>query len=147
MADGTICRRFEDGHTEWRTRLPDDRVSWRDGTGGQGVDELLGDGVIKRVHAAGKVEYARDQGYGRTAWGNDTLTINRTALVGRLGGGLAAVGLGAAAAAIVAPPLSLSAAEEEELRRRKAGSSGGFDLEADGWGDDEEEKDEEGDFG
>ncbi len=145
MADGTVCRRFDERRTEWRTRLPDERVGWRDASGATGTDELLGDGVIKRTHGDGRVEYARDQGFGRTAWANETVTINRTPVAGGTGAGLAAV---AVTAAFLAPPLSLTAGEEEALRRRRAdaGSVEGGDIDFDGWGEDKDDEGED-DFG
>src|SRR6185369_13453029 len=98
------------GRAEWRTRLADGRVGWRDAAGGKGVDELLGDGVLKRTHDVGNVEYAREQGYGRTAWkGGRIVTVNRTSLGGRVGGALAALGGAAMLGALVPPPESLTA--------------------------------------
>ncbi len=149
LADGTVCRRFEDGRTEWRVRLPDQRVSWRDSSGRRGVDELLGAGVVKREHGDGRVEYAREHGYGRTVWPRDVVTVNRTSFGGRLGTGLAAIGAGAAMGALLAPPDALTEAEEEELRRQRAATTeSGVDVssDADDWGDDGGDMGD-GDFG
>jgi hypothetical protein len=97
--------------------------------GATGTDELLGDGIIKRTHADGRVEYAREQGFGRTAWPGGLLTVNRTSLGGRAGTLLTLLGVGTWMGAINPPPDALTAAQEDELRRRAAdtgsGDSGG----------------------
>ena len=81
MADKTVCRRYSDGRTEWRSRLDRLRVAWRDDRFDEGVDELLGDGILKRTHANGHSEYGREQGFGRTAWQEGrVLTVNETSL-------------------------------------------------------------------
>jgi hypothetical protein len=141
LSDGSVHRRFSDGREEWRWRGPGSVVHWRDNAGTTGTDELLGGRIIKRLFADGRVLYGRDQGYGRTAWGDRTLTVNRTSFGGRAGQLLAAAGAGFALGAIVAPPLGMSAIEEEELRRQQAqqsSSSGdGGDGGDDGaWSDD-----------
>ncbi len=155
MADGTICRRFEDGRTEWRTRQPDERVTWRDAAGAEGTDELLGDQVIKRTHADGRAEYARDQGYGRTAWINDVLTVNRTLQAAhRPGTALEEFLNGPRDKDFVPPPATLTPAEEEELRRRKKKTGEDSDREVaarrssdNDWGDDSDGSDGDDDFG
>lgn len=126
LADGSVCRRYEDGRTEWRTRLDDHRVRWRDANGAEGEDEFLGDGIIKRTAPDRPAEYARDQGYGRTAWMNDLLTINRIVTVPP-----------PADAAFTPPPASLTPAEEEALRKKRSASIEVEDEEGgdgDGWG-------------
>ena len=154
LADGTICRRFEDGRTEWRSRRPDERVDWRDATGAQGVDELLGDNIIKRQHQDGRAEYARDQGHGRTAWANDLLTVNRTLQAAPRPGSSLADMLNIKEDRedrrdFVPPPAALTAAEEEELRRRKAAKASGreIDVDSEGWGEDLDGDEGDGDFG
>lgn len=127
LSDGSVHRRFSDGRQEWRWRGPGPLVSWRDSTGGTGTDEPLGGRIIKRTFADGRVLYGRDQGYGRTAWGDQTLTVNRTSFGGRVGAVLAAAGAGFALGAIVAPPLFMSSGEEEELRRQAQQSSSSGD--------------------
>jgi hypothetical protein len=140
LSDGSVHRRFSDGREEWRWRGPDTVVRWRDHAGASGTDEALGGQVIKRQFADGRVLYGRDQGYGRTAWSDRSLTVNRTTFGGRVGAFLAAAGAGFALGAIVAPPLSLTAFEEDELRRQQAqsssGDSGGGGADDGGWGDD-----------
>ena len=151
LADGSVCRRFEDGRTEWRSRLANSRVAWRDGSGGKGVDEMLGDGVIKRTHEIGRVEYAREQGYGRTAWdGGRLVTTNRTSFGGRVGGALSALGAAALLGAVTPPPDALTSAEEEELRQKQAaaGSHLEVDGDVDGWTEGDDDFDGgDGDFG
>lgn len=127
LSDGSVHRRFSDGREEWRWRGQGALVHWRDNAGSSGTDELLGSRVIKRTFGDGRVLYGRDQGYGRTAWGDRTLTVNRTSFGGRAGALLAAAGAGFALGAIVAPPLAMSAFEEEELRRQQSSGSGGGD--------------------
>lgn len=132
LPDQSVRRIYSNGVTEWRRRLPDGTVAWQDSRGQQGIDELLGEGVVKRV-ANGRVFYGKEQGYGRTAWiidGRPTVTINETSFGGRLGEMLAMVGLAGIMGAIVWPPLMLSPTEEEQLRiaarqQSSTGSSGG----------------------
>ncbi len=134
LSDGSVHRTFSDGRQEWRWRRPGTVVQWRDNAGLSGTDELLGGRIIKRTFTDGRVLYGRDQGYGRTAWGDQTLTVNRTSFGGRAGALLAAAGAGFALGAIVAPPLAMSQLEEEQLRQQQAqqsSTSGG-----DGGGDD-----------
>jgi hypothetical protein len=118
LSDGSVHRRFSDGREEWRWRGPGRSVLWRDNTGSTGTDEALGGRIIKRTFADGRVLYGREQGYGRTAWGDQTLTVNRTSFGGRIGRVLAAAGAGFALGSIVAAPLVLSPLEEDELRRQ-----------------------------
>ncbi|MER0241672.1 hypothetical protein AAHZ94_06470 [Streptomyces sp. HSW2009] len=106
-----------------------------------GTDELLGEGIIKRVAADGTVSYGRDIGYGRTLWGRgERVLINRTSFGGRTGAVLGA--LGVATLAITAaqfPPVSLTPAEEEALRQQQAAQSaqGGSGSGDTGGGEDE----------
>jgi hypothetical protein len=152
LADGSVHRRFSDGREEWRRRGPAERmVSWRDNHGQQGTDELLGDRILKRAYATGQAVYGRDVGYGRTVWGNGTMTRNRTTFGGRMGSILAAVGAGAVLGAIVAPPMFMSPLEEDELReqarqqaQQQAQSGGDGDGDWDFDGDDSGDSD---DFG
>jgi hypothetical protein len=118
LSDRSVHRRFADGREEWRRRAGDQYVQWQDNSGRSGIDEALGGRIIKRTYSTGQVLYGRDQGYGRTAWGDGTLTINRTSFGGRTGAILAAVGAGALLGAVVAPPLMMSPFEEDELRRQ-----------------------------
>lgn len=90
LADRTVHRRYSDGRQEWRSRGPDGVVSWRDDRGSAGTDEPLGRHLIKRTYGDGRVVYGREAGYGRTLWGDGTLTANRSSFGGRLGGILAA---------------------------------------------------------
>ena len=139
LSDGSLHRRFSDGREEWRWRGQGPLVHWRDNAGGTGTDEPLGDRVIKRTFADGRVLYGRAQSYGRTAWSDQSLTINRTTFGGRTGRLLAAAGAGFALGAIVAPPLAMSAFEEDELRRQaqqaQQTQSGSGESGADGSGD------------
>ncbi|GIJ44492.1 hypothetical protein Val02_13780 [Virgisporangium aliadipatigenens] len=151
LADGSVHRRFSDGREEWRRRGPDRLVHWRDNQGQQGTDELLGNRIVKRFYAGGQAVYGRDIGYGRTVWGNGTLTRNRTTFGGRMGAILAAVGAGAVLGAIVAPPMFMSPEEEEDLReqarqqvQQQAQSGGDSDSDWDFDGDDSGDSD---DFG
>lgn len=135
LSDGSVHRRFSDRREEWRWRGQGTLVHWRDNAGRSGTDELLGDRIIKRTFSDGRVLYGRDQGYGRTAWGDQTLTVNRTSFGGRAGALLAAAGAGFALGAIVAPPLAMSSVEEEQLRQQAQQSSGsGGDGGGDGGG-------------
>jgi hypothetical protein len=148
LSDGSVHRRFSDGREEWRWRGAGSVVHWRDNRGATGTDEALGARVVKRAYSDGRTVYGREQGYGRTAWGDSTLTVNRTSFGGRVGTILAAAGAGFALGAIVAPPMILSPLEEDELRRQQAQSSndsggdGGGDSD---WGDDGMDSDD--DFG
>ncbi|MFF2324789.1 MULTISPECIES: hypothetical protein [unclassified Streptomyces] len=162
LADGTVHRRYEDGREEWRRRegARHHLVRWHDNRSASGIDELLGNRVIKRTFGDGTVTYARDIGYGRTLWGRgETVTVNRTSFGGRMGAvlaGLGVAGLGVAGLAVTAaqlPPLSMSPEEEEELRRQRAqgeSSSGGSGDSGDGgdadW-DDGEDSWSDDDFG
>lgn len=149
LADGSVHRRYADGRQEWRTRIPQGVVSWRDDWGNSGTDEGLGPKIVKRTYRNGAVVYGREAGFGRTLWGDGVLTMNRSSFGGRLGGILAGVAGGALLGALVMPPSSLSLAEEEELRRQSSAQSsdsgsidsGGYD----GWDDDA--GDDGGDFG
>lgn len=158
LSDRSVHRRFADGREEWRRRSGDRYVQWQDNSGRSGVDEVLGDRIIKRTYTTGQVVYGRDQGYGRTAWGDGTMTVNRTSFGGRTGAILAAVGAGALLGAIVAPPLMMSEFEEEELRRQSQqqqqsngdgdgdGGDGGSD-DGDSWSDNNDDAGSDDDFG
>ncbi|ACL26271.1 hypothetical protein [Chloroflexus aggregans] len=118
LPDQSVRRIYSNGVTEWRRRLPDGTVAWQDSRGQHGTDELLGEGIVKRV-ANGRVFYGKEQGYGRTAWmidGRPTVTVNETSFGGRLGEMLTMVGLTGMMGAIVWPPLMLSPEEEQQLR-------------------------------
>jgi hypothetical protein len=152
LSDGSVHRTLSDGRQEWRWRAGDRLVRWRDDRGRSGLDEALGRRIVKRTLADGQTVYGREQGYGRTAWSDGTLTVNRTSLGGRSGAILAAVGAGVLLGAIVAPPEALSAEEEEELRRQAqsdggggVGDGGGSGSGDDDW-DDHDEADDD-DFG
>lgn len=148
LADGSVHRRYADGRQEWRTRIAQGAVSWRDDRGNSGTDEALGPKIVKRMYHNGSVVYGREAGFGRTLWGDGVLTVNRSSFGGRLGGILAAVAGGALLGALVMPPSSLSQVEEEELRRQAAAQSSGS---SDGGGDyggwDDDGGDDGGDFG
>lgn len=66
LTDGTVCRRYTDGRTEWRSRGQSGVVFWRDDHGMTGTDEALGRDLIKRTYGDGRVIYGREGGYGRT---------------------------------------------------------------------------------
>jgi hypothetical protein len=151
LSDGSVHRRFSDGREEWRWRGVGALVHWRDNAGAGGTDEPLGDRILKRGYSDGRTVYGREQGYGRTAWSDNTLTVNRTSFGGRVGSILAAAGAGFALGAIVAPPTMLSPFEEDELRRQQAqssssGSEGGGDDGDSSW-DDDGGMDSDDDFG
>jgi hypothetical protein len=118
LADKTICRRYNNGRIEWRTKISDTKIDWRDNQTNFGVDELLGDGIIKRIYGNQTV-YAREQGYGRTLWSNNLLTVNKTSFGGKVGAILAGVGGAFLLGSLVAPPLMLGAEQEAELRRQQ----------------------------
>ncbi|WP_174714087.1 hypothetical protein [Candidatus Viridilinea mediisalina] len=120
LPDQSVHRTFDDGSYEWRRQLPDGRVEWQDSRGLAGVDELLGNRLIKRTLANGKVIYGRDQGYGRTAWVSGTsrmVTINQTAFGGQVGAALLAAGAGFMLGPIMWPPEHLTPEEEEQMRQ------------------------------
>lgn len=154
LADKTICRRYQNGRIEWRRRLDDGSIEWRDNQSNQGVDELLGDGIIKRTDGNSQIVYAREQGYGRTLWSNNLLTVNRTSFGGKIGGVLAAVGGAFLLGSLIAPPLMLEAEQEAELRRQHAlqqqtSSASDSSSSGDGgsWDDSSDFGDSDGDFG
>jgi hypothetical protein len=118
LVDGSVHRRFADGREEWRRRGDDGRVRWRDRFGATGTDEQLGQRIVKRQASNGQVVYGRDLGYGRTVWGNGTITRNRTSFGGRVGAILAAIGAGTVLGTVLAPPVALSFVEEEQLRQQ-----------------------------
>lgn len=150
LADKSVRRSYSDGRYEWRRRLPDGRVEWQDSTGHAGIDELLGEGVLKRSFTSGQIVYAREQGYGYTLWGGDEplLTVNQSAFVGRVAQLLAEVQEQGGLATFVLPPERLNPAEEQQLRQRgvSPGAGNGGDTGAhaasnihsdagDAWGD------------
>ncbi|WP_322512964.1 hypothetical protein [Chloroflexus sp.] len=151
LPDNSVRRIYSNGVTEWRRRLPDGTVAWQDSRGQQGSDELLGEGIVKRI-ANGRVLYGKEQGYGRTAWiidGRPTVTVNETSFGGRLGEVLAMIGLAGMMGAIVWPPLMLSPEEEEQLRaaaqQNLSSASSGVDSSTSGWDSDGDGSDS--DFG
>lgn len=119
LADGTVCRRYNNGRIEWRRKFDETKVEWRDNQSTQGFDELLGDGIIKRTYNDQTI-YAREQGYGRTLWSNNLMTINKTNFGGKIGAILAGIGGAFLLGSLVAPPMMLAAEQEEELRRQQA---------------------------
>lgn len=122
LADGTVYRRYADGRQEWRTRIDDRRIHWRDGYGRSGVDEPLGSTIVKRVYDDGVWIYGRENGFGRTFWSDGVLTVNRSRIGGRMGAvvaGLAGVGI---LGALIAPPDAMSFADEEALRAAAVGT-------------------------
>lgn len=138
LADGTVHRRYSDGRQEWRARRPDGVVTWRDGRGGTGSDEPLGRHLVKRSYLDGSVIYGREGGFGRTLWGDGSLTVNRSSLRGRLGGIVAAVAGTALIGSLVMPPDALTPEQEQELRAQAqdpAGGDGGSDHYGDWDGD------------
>ena len=153
LADKTVCRRYNNGRTEWRTRIDETKVDWRDNQSNFGVDELLGDGIIKRTNNNQTI-YAREQGYGRTLWSNNLLTVNRTSFGGKIGMILASVGGAFLLGSLIAPPLILGSGEEEALRQKQLqqqqstadGSSSSGDSGGD-WDDSGDLGDSDGDFG
>lgn len=139
LPDNSVRRHYSNGRDEWRRLLPDGRVEWEDTQGNSGVDEMLGDGIIKRTLADGQVLYARDQGYGRTAWrikGKTVLMVNQTSFGGKVGAVLTGLGAGALLGGLTLPPESLTLEEEEALRRQRdsSGDTGGGDYD---YGDDD----------
>lgn len=152
LADRSVRRSYSDGRFEWRQRLPDRRVQWRDNQGNSGVDELLGAGILKRTFDSGQISYGREQGYGRTAWGtqdNLVVTVNQSSFGGRVGTILTGIGAGVLLGSIVAPPQMLSAEEEQALRERAqessgdSGSSGGDDHDSGSRSDYDSEDDDD----
>lgn len=125
LAGGTVHRRYSDGRQEWRTRTPGGAVPWRDDQGRSGVDEPLGDKLIKRTFSDGSVAYGREAGFGRTLWRDGTLTVNRSSFGGRLGGILAAVTGAVVVGGLVLPPESLTPQEEQALRDEATADAGG----------------------
>jgi hypothetical protein len=119
LADGTVCRRYNNGRIEWRKKIDETKVEWRDNQSTNGFDEILGDGIIKRTYANQTI-YAREQGYGRTLWSNNLLTINKTDFGGKIGAILAGIGGAFLLGGLVAPPMTLAAEQEAELRRQQA---------------------------
>lgn len=142
LADRSVQRRYTDGRREWRRRVGR-AVEWRDDRGGSGIDEPLGDRLVKRRIQPDRVLYGRELGYGRTAWSDRVLTVNETSMGGRVGAILAGVGAAGLLPAIIDPPLVLSPEEEEALRQQA--QSGGSD--ADWAGDDWTAADEDDDWG
>src|SRR6185312_8901217 len=126
LADRTVRRSYSDGRQEWRRRAGR-AVEWRDATGVMGVDEPLGDRIVKRTVHPDRVRYGRELGFGRTAWSDGVLTVNRTSRGGRVGAIMAGVGAAALLPAIIDPPDVLSPVEEEELRRQASQQSGSSD--------------------
>lgn len=120
LTDGTARRSYDDGRQEWRRRGPGPVVSWRDDRGNTGTDETIGMRILKRSTSTGAVLYGRELGYGRTAWSDGILTVNRTSLGGRAGAVLAGIGAAGLLSAIVDPPMVLTAADEEALRQQEA---------------------------
>ena len=116
LTDGTVCRRYTDGRTEWRSRGQSGVVFWRDDHGMTGTDEALGRDLIKRTYGDGRVIYGREGGYGRTLWSDGALTTNRSQFGGRLGGILTAVAGAAFLGAIALPPDFLTPEQEQELQ-------------------------------
>jgi hypothetical protein len=153
LADKSVSRVYTNNRREWRTLTAEGRVEWRDSAGTNGVDELLGDGIIKRIVVGGQPVYGREQGYGRTLWSNNLLTINRTSFGGRLGAALTAIGGAALIGGLVAPPLMLTAQEEEQLRQQRAAQQqssgdGGSSSDSDSdWDDGSDMGDADSDFG
>ncbi len=151
LADQTVCRRYHDGRVEWRKRLDETKIEWRDNQSNSGVDELLGDSIIKRIDGTNTM-YAREQGYGRTLWSNNLLTVNRTSFGGKVGGLLTAMGGAMLLGSLVIPPMMLGAQEEEQLRQQQAlqqqqSSSSSSSGDGGSWDDSGDFGDSDGDFG
>ena len=91
LTDKTICRRYQNGRIEWRKKINETKAEWRDNQSLTGLDELLGKGIIKRTYG-GQTIYGREQGYGRTLWSDNLLTINKTNFGGKIGSILASIG-------------------------------------------------------
>jgi hypothetical protein len=153
LAGQTVCRRYQNGRVEWRKRIDETKAEWRDNQSNQGIDELLGDGIVKRTYANGQILYAREQGYGRTLWSNNLLTVNRTSFGGKVGAILAGIGGAFLLGGLVAPPLMLAAEQEEQLRQQQAlqqqsaGSSSSSGDSGSSWDDGSDFGDSDGDFG
>ena len=152
LADKTICRKYNNGRIEWRTKIDETKIDWRDNQANFGVDELLGDGIIKRTYGNNQIVYAREQGYGRTLWSNNLMTVNKTSFGGKVGAILAGVGGAFLLGSLIAPPLMLDSGQEEELRRQQAlqqqqnSNSSSSDSGGD-WDDSSDFGDSDGDFG
>ncbi len=148
LADKTVCRRYNNGRIEWRKRLDDTRIEWRDNQSQQGIDELLGDSIVKRTFGNNPPTYGREQGYGRTLWSNNLMTVNKTNFGGKIGAILATVGGAFLLGSLVAPPMMLAAEQEAELRRQQAlqqQQSAGSSSTDGSW--DSDFSDSDGDFG
>jgi hypothetical protein len=141
LTGGTVCRRYDDGLIEWRTR--DEAggiVNWRDNRGATGIDEALGDRIVKRTVVGRQPIYGREQGFGRTLWSDGRLTVNETGLKAKFGRAAAFIGGGILLSAFAPPPHFMTADEEQHLREQHlatqrgpasdssfGGTSGGFD--------------------
>jgi hypothetical protein len=152
LADKTVCRTYNNGRIEWRKRLDDRRVEWRDNQSQQGIDELLGDGIVKRTNGNQPPIYGREQGYGRTLWSNNSLTVNRTSFGGKVGAILTGMGGALLLGGLIAPPLMMSNNEEEMLRQKalqQQQNTGDSSSSGDGgsWDSDTDLGDADGDFG
>ncbi|MEM7030132.1 MAG: hypothetical protein AAF629_11245 [Chloroflexota bacterium] len=120
LSDNSVHRVYNDGREEWREKTNDGQIRWRDNQGQSGFDTLLGDGVLKRSYTDGRILYGREQGYGRTVWGNGITTINQTSFGGKVGTILTGLGAGVLLGQVVPPPQSLTLEEEEALRELEA---------------------------
>lgn len=159
LADNTVSRLYSNNNREWRKKSDDGRIEWHDSNGARGADELFGDGIVKRAFGDRQqiVIYGREQGYGRTLWSNNILTVRRAASGKHAGEALAAVAGVALLYGLVAPPAALSAAEEEVLRQKRlqeqqaagsnsSGGDSGATAESE-WDDGGDWGDADGDFG
>ncbi len=153
LADKTICRTYNNGRIEWRKRLDDRRIEWRDNQSQQGVDELLGDGIVKRTVSNQLPTYGREQGYGRTLWSNNSLTVNRTTFGGKVGAILTGMGGALLLGGLIAPPLMMSGGEEEMMRQRalqqqqQSASSSSSSSDGGNWDAETDFGDADSDFG
>lgn len=147
LADKTVCRRYNNGRIEWRKRLDETKIEWRDNQSNQGVDELLGDGIIKRIYGNQTI-YAREQGYGRTLWSNNLMTVNKTSFGGKVGAILVGVGGAFLLGSLVAPPMMLAAEQEAQLRQQQQQQQSSSSSSSDSGGSWESDfSDSDGDFG
>ncbi len=126
LTGGTVCRRYDDGLIEWRTRDESGSiVTWRDNRGATGTDEALGDRIVKRTTVGRQPIYGREQGFGRTLWSDGRLTVNETGLKAKFGKAAAFIGGGILLSAFAPPPHSMTAAEEQRLREQQMAAQRG----------------------
>jgi hypothetical protein len=79
--DGTVRRAYSNGMTEKRTLVAPGRIHWLDSNRQEGYDVDMGNGLVKREYADGRVAYGQNVGNGITGWNNgEYVTVNETPL-------------------------------------------------------------------